>query len=282
MPAILSLLGAALLAANPECAAGSAVPLPEPPDSGIALVLNLPAFRLEVRDGTGTLRSYTVAVGSRRFRTPVGRYQLSSVELNPWWHPPDSEWARDEKVTPPGPGNPMGRAKLNFHQLYFLHGTPLEETLGSAASHGCVRMASRDALELARLVLAVARPDVPGREIDAAEADHRRTRRWAVRTPVPLEIEYRTAEVREGALELHPDVYRRERTTLRARALAALREAGVWPELADPARLDSALRAGRSGHVRVELADLLRTITPLPPTPAKWPTPAPSIRRRDP
>ena len=266
MLAILSLVGAAALAVPPPCAAEVAVTPSQPPDSGLALVLNLPAFRLDVRDESGNVRSYTVAVGSRRYRTPVGRYQVSSVELNPWWHPPDSEWARKEKVTPPGPSNPMGRAKLNFHELYFLHGTPLEETLGSAASHGCVRMASTDALDLARRVLAFARPDVRPEEIDAAEAS-RRTRHYALRAPVPLEIEYRTAEVRDGVLELHPDVYGRERTSLRSRALAALRGAG-FPELrVDEARLDSAVRAGRRGHVQVELDRLIRNAAPPPAAP---------------
>lgn len=258
---------AAVLAAHPPCA-----PLPRSTpadsaaraDSSLSLRLNLPAFRLDVRDASGNVRSYTVAIGSRRYRTPVGRYHVSSVELNPWWHPPDSEWARKEKVTPPGPSNPMGRAKLNFHELYFLHGTPLEESLGSAASHGCVRMASTDALDLARRVLAFARPDVRPEEIDAAEAS-RRTRYYALRTPVPLEIEYRTAEVRDGVLELHPDVYGRERTPPRARAQEALRQAGVAEEMIDPVRLDSVVRAGRREHVRIEVDALFRAPEPPPP-----------------
>lgn len=259
----LSLAIAAALAANPPCAPAqdARMNLAARADSGLSLHLNLPAFRVDVRDGGGLVRSYTVAIGSRRYRTPTGRYHVSSVELNPWWHPPDSEWARKEKVTPPGPNNPMGKAKLNFHELYFLHGTPLEESLGSAASHGCVRMASGDALDLARRVLAFARPDVGAAEIDAIAAT-RRTRHYALRSTVPLEIVYRTAEVHEGALELHPDVYRRESTTLRARALDALRQAGVPEDRLDPARLDSAVRAARREHVRVELDLLLLSNVP--------------------
>jgi L,D-transpeptidase catalytic domain len=267
MSTLLSIVTAAALAASPPCAPvpdRAPVDVAARADSGLTLRLNLPAFRLELRDAGGDVRSYMVAIGSRRYRTPVGRYHVSSVELNPWWHPPDSEWARKEKVTPPGPNNPMGRAKLNFHELYFLHGTPLEASLGSAASHGCVRMASTDALDLARRVLAFARPDVRAEEIDALEAS-RRTRRYALRTPVPLEIEYRTAEVRDGVLELHPDVYGRERTPLRARALEALRRAGVAEEMLDPARLDSVARAGRRGHVRIEVDALFRAPEPPPP-----------------
>ncbi|HEU0298704.1 MAG TPA: L,D-transpeptidase [Longimicrobium sp.] len=245
-----------------------------PPDTariaeqtGLALVLNLPAFRLDLREGGDVVRSYTVAVGSRRYRTPLGRFAVSRVELNPWWYPPSSAWARRDTVTPPGPRNPMGRAKLNFHELYFLHGTPQEQSLGSAASHGCVRMANADALDLARRVLAAGRPEVAAEEIEAAAQNHRRTRRYALQRSVPLEIVYRTAEVRDGALELHPDVYRRERTTLRSRALQALREAGIDEEWVDAEQLGKAVRAARSEQVRVALDALLRMPVPRPPPP---------------
>ncbi|HEX6909060.1 MAG TPA: L,D-transpeptidase [Longimicrobium sp.] len=282
MSAILAPLAAAVLAAHSPCPAGDPLPHPlPPPDTSLSMVLNIPAFRLDVRNGEGIVRSYTVAVGSRRYRTPTGQFGVSSVELNPWWHPPDSPWARDEKVTPPGPDNPMGPAKLNFHELYFLHGTPWERSLGSAASHGCVRMAPRDVRELARMVLAATRPDVSAAEVDAAEADPRRTRRYALRRPVPLQVRYQTAEVRGDTLELHPDVYGRERTTLRARALEALRQAGVVYELIDTAKLDSLVRAGRRGHARLALEELLVSpaALPVPDVPAS-PVPLPERRRR--
>ena len=264
MSAILTTLSAAaILAASPPCAGVDPAPWMAP-DSLLSMVLNIPAFRLDVRNGDGQVRSYTVAVGSRRYRTPVGRYGISSVELNPWWHPPDSPWARREKVTPPGPDNPMGPAKLNFHELYFLHGTPWEQSLGSAASHGCVRMARADVLELARIVLTATRPDVSAADVDAAQADYRRTRRYTLPRPVPLTVEYRTAEVRGDTLELHPDVYRRERTTLRSRALEALRQSGVTADLIDTEKLDSLVRAGRRGHARLAIDQLLLSPAALP------------------
>lgn len=279
MSVLITSLAAAILALPPSCAAPDTVPLGSPPDSTLNLVLNIPAFRLDVRDTRGVLRSYTVAVGQRRYRTPTGRYAVSSVELNPWWHPPDSPWARKERVTPPGPENPMGPAKLNFHELYFLHGTPAEQSLGSAASHGCVRMARADVLELARLVLAATRPDVPPEVIDAARTD-RRTRRYALRRPVPIVVEYRTAEMRGDTLELHPDVYGRESTSLRARTLEALRRAGVAEDRVDRTKLDSLVRAGRRRHARMAVADLLSpaAASPVTDVPAS-PVPLPERRR---
>ena len=269
MSALLASLAAALVAG---CAPPAAHPPPLPDtvpagEAELALVLNLPAFRLDLTDGGTPVRSYTVAVGSRRYRTPTGRFSVSRVELNPWWHPPPSAWARRDTVTPPGPRNPMGRAKLNFHELYFLHGTPQEQSLGSAASHGCVRMANADVLDLARRVMAVGRADVEAAEIEALVQNHRRTRGYTLQRTVPLQIVYLTAEVRDGALELHPDVYRRERTPLRSRALQALRDAAIDEEWVDAERLADAVRSGRREHVRVPLDELLRTPVPRPPPP---------------
>jgi murein L,D-transpeptidase YcbB/YkuD len=266
----MAALTAVFLAAGTPCSApgaGGIWPFPgvgAESGAALSLVLNVPAFRLDLLDGPALVRSYTVAVGSTRYRTPLGRFAVHRVELNPWWYPPPSRWARRDTVTPPGPRNPMGKAKLNFHELYFLHGTPQEQSLGSAASHGCVRMANADAQDLARRVLTAVRPDVSEPEMEAAAHD-RRTRRYPLPQTVPLEIVYRTAEVRDGVLELHPDVYRRERTPLRTRALDALSAAGVGIGRVDEERLADAVRAGRREHVRVPLDELLLPAVRDPP-----------------
>jgi hypothetical protein len=265
MTSLMASLTAVLLAAGTPCSApGAGGVSPSAGPAALALVLNLPAYRLDLLDGPAVIHSYTVAIGGRRYKTPLGRFAVTRVELNPWWYPPPSRWARRDTVTPPGPRNPMGKAKLNFHELYFLHGTPQEQSLGTAASHGCVRMASADALDLARRVLRAARPDVPGEVVEAAAHD-RLTRRYALTQPVPLEIVYRTAEVRDGALELHPDVYGRERTPLRTRALQALREAGIPEDAIDGERLAAAVRAARREHARVPLPELLLPAVRDPP-----------------
>ena len=48
----------------------------------------------------------------------------------------------------------MGRVKIFFAEPdYYIHGTEAEESLGTAASHGCLRMSNDDVIELARLVM---------------------------------------------------------------------------------------------------------------------------------
>ncbi len=110
---------------------------------------------LQLLVGDEVVAAYTVAVGKANHETPTGDFQVRRLIWNPSWTPPDSEWARDKEPTPPGdPNNPMGRVKIFFSEPdYYIHGTEAEESLGSAASHGCLRMSNAEVIELARAVM---------------------------------------------------------------------------------------------------------------------------------
>lgn len=175
--------------------------------SELRLDLNIPALRLTVYEGDDAIRSYPVAVGMPGHDTPTGSFDVDFAEWNPWWRPPAREWARDEKVTPPGPRNPMGRVKLFFEPLYFIHGTPEAASIGTPASHGCVRMRDADVVALARLIHERAAPGVAP-QIDAILRSGR-TRRVDFRNRVPLTVRYDPVVVESGNLVVYPDVYRR-------------------------------------------------------------------------
>jgi len=62
-------------------------------------------------------------------------------QRNPWWRPPDSDWAKDAKPIPPGPGNPLGTRWMGLDAAAVgIHGTPDAASIGYSASHGCIRM----------------------------------------------------------------------------------------------------------------------------------------------
>ncbi|HLA13866.1 MAG TPA: L,D-transpeptidase [Gemmatimonadaceae bacterium] len=112
---------------------------------------------LYVQKGDSILKTFQVAVGTNRYPTPRGSFRIRKMIWNPSWRPPpDSDWARGKKATRPGdPRNPMKVVKIFFKEPdYYIHGTDEVESLGSAASHGCIRMDPDEIAELARLIMA--------------------------------------------------------------------------------------------------------------------------------
>jgi len=240
-------------AAAPADAAGFASDS-EPP---LRLVLNLPAYRIDVYEFGERTRSYGVAIGMAGYRTPRGTFRLSIAEWNPWWHPPDSPWARGEAPMPPGPRNPMGRVKLYFRDLYYIHGTPEVSSIGTAASHGCVRMSNADVVELARLVHQYASPELSTSELDEIIAAGR-THRVQLRQPVQLEIRYDLVESRDGMLHVHRDIYGLgSPAAVREQVMQVLRGEGHEPGRVDLAGLEELLRGARRGSVSMPIAWLV-------------------------
>lgn len=231
-------------------------PRPVAPTHTFELDLNVPAYRLDAYDSGTRILRFTVAVGMSGFRTPRGTYEITSVDWNPWWIPPDREWARNERTTPPGPSNPMGRVKLNFLPLYFLHGTPAVQSLGHAASHGCVRMANQDAIALALRVHAVGTPALPHAVLDSLVADTSFTRLIALEFPVPIGIRYDLAEVADDTLFLYRDIYSQDRRSELQRALDALSGAGIGESLVDRDQLRKVLRSTSRRPLRIPLGSL--------------------------
>jgi len=94
--------------------------------------------------------TYTVAVGQEGLETPEGLYHIESKEVNPSWHVPNSDWAGDlaGQVIPPGPDDPLKARWMGIFEGAGIHGTEDVGSLGSAASHGCVRMSVPDVEEL--------------------------------------------------------------------------------------------------------------------------------------
>ena len=101
------------------------------------------------------VRRYDIAVGKDSYPTPTGKFTIRKLVWNPSWVPPDSKWARKKSPQPPGhPKNPMKRVKMFFQEPdYYIHGTDEDESLGKAASHGCIRMGEEDVTQLAQMVM---------------------------------------------------------------------------------------------------------------------------------
>jgi lipoprotein-anchoring transpeptidase ErfK/SrfK len=125
-------------------------------EAPLVLRADLSARMIFVTKGGSTLKTYPVAVGQDRYPTPVGTFTIEKIVWNPSWRPPpESEWAKGKTAKGPGePGNPMKVVKIFFHDPdYYIHGTGDVESLGSAASHGCLRMDPSEVADLAKIIM---------------------------------------------------------------------------------------------------------------------------------
>jgi lipoprotein-anchoring transpeptidase ErfK/SrfK len=113
---------------------------------GDVIVIRRGANRLDFYDGTRLRRTFGVATGQTQYPTPLGEFEIVVMWRNPWWYPPASDWARDAKPIPPGPGNPLGTRWMGISSpAVGIHGTPDAASIGYSASHGCIRMRIPDA-----------------------------------------------------------------------------------------------------------------------------------------
>jgi murein L,D-transpeptidase YcbB/YkuD len=230
----------------------------DPPQ--ISLRLNLPSFRLELYEDMRLVRRYRVAIGDTAYVTPTGSFEVSRVDWDPWWIPPRSEWAEDDSITPPGPLNPMGRVRLAFRDLYFMHGTPNGQSIGRPASHGCVRLTNADAIDLAKRVLSYGAPSVPPDEIRKLAAQRGKTRSISLERRVSLEIRYEVAEVVDATLVLYPDVYHRlTAQAMTDTAVALLRRFGANSGAIDTALVRLLVENARERPLSVDLQELVNS-----------------------
>jgi lipoprotein-anchoring transpeptidase ErfK/SrfK len=117
---------------------------------GTVITINRGAFRLRLYKRLKLIRTYPIAVGQVGLETPAGKYTVQNKAVNPAWHVPDSDWAGRlrGKVIPPGPENPIKARWLGIYNGAGIHGTDARGSIGTNASHGCIRMLIEDVTEL--------------------------------------------------------------------------------------------------------------------------------------
>lgn len=110
------------------------------------LLVSLPARKIVLLEDGRVLKTYPVAIGKPSTPSPRGTFHIASHVVNP-------TYTHDGKVVKPGPGNPVGTRWMSLgFKGYGIHGTNQPESIGHAASHGCIRLRNRDVEELFELV----------------------------------------------------------------------------------------------------------------------------------
>ena len=114
---------------------------------GKTIEVNLSTNRLTFYDGLKVRKVYRVATGQPSFPTPQGTWEVVYKRMHPTWtNPAPDGWGADmPKSIPPGPGNPLGTRAMSLNASGILiHGTYASYSIGSYASHGCIRMLLSD------------------------------------------------------------------------------------------------------------------------------------------
>lgn len=113
----------------------------------IRVVLRLGQRRVFVYRNDQQVASYPVAVGKPGWETPTGEFEVIQMVENPVWQNP---WTGE--VGSPGPNSALGLRWIGFwtdgKDTIGFHGTPTVNSIGRAASHGCVRMRNEDVVAL--------------------------------------------------------------------------------------------------------------------------------------
>jgi len=105
---------------------------------------------LDLYQNGSLAKSYGVATGQPAYPTPMGQFFIVSKQVDPVWINPHSSWSVGmPEYVPAGPNNPLGTRAMQLDaDAIYIHGTPEDGSIGSHASHGCIRMHMSDAEDL--------------------------------------------------------------------------------------------------------------------------------------
>jgi lipoprotein-anchoring transpeptidase ErfK/SrfK len=118
---------------------------------GTVITIDRDNFRLRLFKRLRFVKSYGVAVGLPGFPTPTGRFSISNKAVNPVWNAPNKPWAgafANESVPGGSPQNPLKARWLGIANGVGIHGTGMPWSIGTRASHGCIRMTVPDVIDL--------------------------------------------------------------------------------------------------------------------------------------
>lgn len=117
----------------------------------VVIAVNRDAKQLRLYKRLRLVHKYKIAVGRQGLETSAGRYTIQEKIVNPPWHVPTSSWAgalAGRTIAADDPQNPLEARWMGFHDGQGIHGTSDLASLGTAASHGCIRMAVPDVEQL--------------------------------------------------------------------------------------------------------------------------------------
>ena len=118
---------------------------------GTIVTIDRGNFKLRLFKRLKLSKTYGVAVGMPAYPTPTGRFSIANKAVNPAWTAPNSPWAgayANETVAGGSAENPLKARWMGIVNGVGIHGTGAPGSIGSRASHGCIRMTVPDVVDL--------------------------------------------------------------------------------------------------------------------------------------
>lgn len=181
-----------------------------PTDSRV--VVNAPAYRMDVfRDGKLT-KTYKIGIGYPEFPLPTGLREAKEIIFNPSWTPPDEPWVKGKfspgkKVEAGSKLNPLGLIKIPIGLPSLIHGGKDPARLGTFASHGCVGLTNSMVQDFALEIAALGGTSLSLNDVKAHAKTKDETKNVKLTSPVPVELRYETIVVEDGKVRVFRDVY---------------------------------------------------------------------------
>jgi lipoprotein-anchoring transpeptidase ErfK/SrfK len=189
-----------------------------PADSRV--VVNIPAYRMDVFESGKLIKSYKIGIGYPEFPLPTGTRKASNIIFNPTWTPPDEPWVESankvkagEKIEAGSKLNPLGPIKIPIGSPSLIHGGKSPAKLGGFASHGCVGLTSPQVQDFSRVLAALSGTQLSVEQIAAYARTPTETKEVKLSRAVPVELRYDTIVVEDGRLHIYRDVYDRNTNT---------------------------------------------------------------------
>ena len=197
----------------------AAVTTPNAIPTDTRIVVNAPAYRMDIfRDGK-LVKTYKVGIGYPEFPLPSGMRKATELVFNPTWTPPDEPWVKGKfepgkKVEAGSKDNPLGPIKIPIGLPSLIHGGKSPGKLGGFASHGCVGLTNGQIQDFASQITGLAGDPLSLADIKGYEKNKTETKNVKLSNPVSVDLRYETiVATADGKLTIYRDVYERGTNT---------------------------------------------------------------------
>jgi len=189
--------------------------------SDTRIVVNIPAFRMDLFQDGSLVKSYKVGIGYPEFPLPFGLRKANQIIFNPTWTPPDSPWVAKMKNVTAGEtvkagdkDNPLGPIKIPIGLPSLIHGGKAPAKIGKFASHGCVGLTTPQVKDFAAQLAKVSNTsEITDTAITSYLEDREKTKTVKLNQTVPVELRYETIVLEDGKLHIYKDVYAQDTNT---------------------------------------------------------------------